>query len=228
MCDNGGFPFRNDATGPVNMSHGTLYIVSAPSGAGKTSLVRGLIERLDGIQVSVSHTTRAMRPGETDGVNYHFVDGETFERMVERGDFFEHARVFDNCYGTSRPAVQALLAAGTDVILEIDWQGARQVREQMPDAVSVFILPPSREALAERLAGRGTDGPEVIARRMRDAVSEMSHFDEYQHVIINDDFDEALAQLCGLVLGERTRLARVRERHGALLEALLSRIEGVE
>lgn len=210
------------------MSHGTLYIVSAPSGAGKTSLVRGLIDRLAGIQVSVSHTTRAMRPGEVDGVNYHFVDVETFERMVARGDFFEHARVFDNYYGTSRPAVQALLAAGTDVILEIDWQGARQVREQMPEAVSVFILPPSREALRQRLSARGTDGPEVIARRMRDAVSEMSHFDEYQHVIINDDFDDALAQLSGLVLGERSRLARVRERHGALLEALLSRIEGVE
>ncbi|GAA5177472.1 MULTISPECIES: guanylate kinase [Halomonadaceae] len=210
------------------MSHGTLYIVSAPSGAGKTSLVRALIERLDGIQVSVSHTTRAMRPGEVDGVNYHFVDVATFERMVERGDFFEHARVFDNDYGTSRPAVQARLAAGEDVILEIDWQGARQVREQIPGAVSLFILPPSREALHQRLASRGTDGPEVIARRMRDAVSEMSHFDEYQHVIINDDFDDALAQLGGLVLAERSRLARVRERHGALLQALLSRIEGVE
>ena len=210
------------------MSHGTLYIVSAPSGAGKTSLVRALIERLDGIQVSVSHTTRAMRPGEVDGVNYHFVDVATFERMVERGDFFEHARVFDNDYGTSRPAVQARLAAGEDVILEIDWQGARQVREQIPGAVSLFILPPSREALHQRLSSRGTDGPEVIARRMRDAVSEMSHFDEYQHVIINDDFDDALAQLGGLVLAERSRLARVRERHGALLQALLSRIEGVE
>ncbi|MEA3252464.1 MAG: guanylate kinase [Pseudomonadota bacterium] len=210
------------------MSHGTLYIVSAPSGAGKTSLVRALIERLDGIQVSVSHTTRAMRPGEVDGVNYHFVDVATFERMVERGDFFEHARVFDNDYGTSRPAVQARLAAGEDVILEIDWQGARQVREQIPGAVSLFILPPSREALYQRLSSRGTDGPEVIARRMRDAVSEMSHFDEYQHVIINDDFDDALAQLGGLVLAERSRLERVRERHGALLQALLSRIEGVE
>ncbi|WP_136067861.1 guanylate kinase [Modicisalibacter radicis] len=210
------------------MSHGTLYIISAPSGAGKTSLVRALIERLDGIQVSVSHTTRAMRPGEVDGINYHFVDVATFERMVERGDFFEHARVFDNYYGTSRPAVQARLAAGEDVILEIDWQGARQVREQMPGAVSLFILPPSREALYQRLASRGTDGPEVIARRMRDAVSEMSHFDEYQHVIINDDFDDALAQLGGLVLAERSRLERVREHHGALLEALLSRIEGVE
>lgn len=210
------------------MSHGTLYIVSAPSGAGKTSLVRALLERLDAIQVSVSHTTRAMRPGETDGINYHFVDTATFERMIARGDFFEHARVFDNHYGTSRPAVQALLAAGQDVILEIDWQGARQVREQMPEAVSVFVLPPSRAALRQRLAARGTDDAAVIERRMRDAVSEMSHFDEYQHIVINDDFEAAVAQLLGLVLAERSRLARVRERQGALLEALLSRDEGVE
>ncbi|WP_459866370.1 guanylate kinase [Halomonas shantousis] len=208
--------------------HGTLYIVSAPSGAGKTSLVRALLERVDGIQVSVSHTTRAMRPGEADGTNYHFVDASTFEGMIAHGDFFEHARVFDNYYGTSRSAVQALLAAGTDVILEIDWQGARQVRHQMPDAVSVFILPPSREALRERLSGRGTDDDTIIHRRMRDAVSEMSHFDEYDHVIINDTFAHAVAELECLVHAERTRLARVRARHGALLEALLSREEDVE
>ncbi|SFI11942.1 guanylate kinase [Modicisalibacter xianhensis] len=210
------------------MSHGTLYIVSAPSGAGKTSLVRALLERLDDIQVSVSHTTRAMRSGEADGINYHFVDEATFKRMIERGDFFEHAQVFDNHYGTSRPAVQALLAAGTDVILEIDWQGARQVREQMSGVVSVFILPPSREALRERLSSRGTDDASVIDRRMRDAISEMSHFDEYDYVVVNDDFEEALAQLTGLVIAERSRLERVRERQGPLIQALLSRIEGVE
>ncbi|MCG7599698.1 guanylate kinase [Halomonas sp. McH1-25] len=210
------------------MSHGTLYIVSAPSGAGKTSLVRALLERVDDIQVSVSHTTRAMRPGEADGVNYHFVDEATFKRMIERGDFFEHARVFDNYYGTSRPAVQALLAAGTDVILEIDWQGAQQVRKQMNGVVSVFILPPSREALRERLSARGTDDTAVIDRRMRDAISEMSHFDEYEHIIVNDDFEDALAQLVGLILSERSRLERVRERQGPLIQALLSRIEGVE
>lgn len=210
------------------MSHGTLYIVSAPSGAGKTTLVRALLERVDDIQVSVSHTTRAMRPGEADGVNYHFVDEATFKRMIERGDFFEHAQVFDNHYGTSRPAVQALLAAGTDVILEIDWQGARQVREQMAGVVSVFILPPSREALRERLSARGTDDESVIDRRMRDAISEMSHFDEYEHVIVNDDFETALAHLAGLVLSERSRLERVRERQGPLIQALLSHIEGVE
>ncbi|SDL51397.1 guanylate kinase [Modicisalibacter muralis] len=211
-----------------SFNNGTLYIVSAPSGAGKTSLVRALLERLDAIQVSVSHTTRPMRPGEVDGINYHFVDVATFERMIARGDFFEHAQVFDNHYGTSRPAVQALLAAGQDVILEIDWQGARQVRAQMPEAVSVFVLPPSREALHERLSARGTDDATVIARRMRDAVSEMSHFDEYSHIVINDDFATAVAQLAGLVLAERAKLTRVRERHGALLAALLSGIEGVE
>lgn len=210
------------------MSQGTLYIVSAPSGAGKTSLVRALLERLDGIQVSVSHTTRQMRPGEVDGINYHFVDIATFERMVERGDFFEHARVFDNYYGTSRPAVQKLLDAGQDVILEIDWQGARQVRGQFSDAVSIFILPPSREALRERLSSRGTDDSATIDRRMRDATSEMSHLNEYDHIIINDDFNEAAAGLEAIVLSERSRLARVRESHDSLLQGLLSRIEGVE
>nr|WP_299244149.1 guanylate kinase [uncultured Halomonas sp.] len=210
------------------MSHGTLYIVSAPSGAGKTSLVHALLERIDTIQVSISHTTRAMRPGEADGVNYHFVDTATFEQMIERGDFFEHARVFDNYYGTSRPAVQALLAAGRDVILEIDWQGARQVREQMADAVSVFILPPSRDVLQERLSHRGTDDAATIARRMRDAISEMAHFDEYDHVIINDDFDIALTQLIAVVLAQRCRLAHVRERQGPLIQSLLSHIERVE
>ncbi|MDC8804596.1 guanylate kinase [Halomonas pacifica] len=210
------------------MSQGTLFIVSAPSGAGKTSLVRALLERLDGIEVSVSHTTRPKRPGEVDGVNYHFVDVPAFEAMIERGDFVEHARVFDNYYGTSRPAVQARLAAGQDVILEIDWQGARQVREQFPEAQSVFILPPSRAALEARLTGRGTDDAEVIARRMRDAISEMSHYDEYDHVIINDDFAVALDELCALVLTSRTRLARVRSGQATLIEALLSQDHGVE
>ncbi|MBD3896967.1 guanylate kinase [Halomonas sp. ML-15] len=210
------------------MSQGTLFIVSAPSGAGKTSLVRALLERLDSLQVSVSHTTRAKRPGELDGVNYHFVEVASFEAMIERGDFFEHARVFDNYYGTSRPAVQALLAAGTDVILEIDWQGARQVREQVADAESVFILPPSLATLRERLSSRATDDDSVIERRMRDAVSEMSHFDEYDHVIVNDDFATALLDLESLVRAARSRLARVREAQAPLLQALLSGDEGVE
>ncbi|QJQ95662.1 MULTISPECIES: guanylate kinase [Halomonadaceae] len=210
------------------MTQGTLFIVSAPSGAGKTSLVRALLERLDGIQVSVSHTTRPMRPGEVDGTNYHFVDVAQFEAMIERGDFFEHARVFDNHYGTSRPAVQALLAAGQDVILEIDWQGARQVREQVPEAVSVFILPPSLKTLRERLSGRGTDANEVIERRMHEAVNEMSHYDEYDHVVINDDFQTALIDLESLVRASRNRLSRMRQGHAVLLESLLSGNEPVE
>ena len=203
------------------MAQGTLFIVSAPSGAGKTSLVRELIESLDGIQVSVSHTTRERREGEVDGVNYHFVDVPTFEAMVEQGDFFEYARVFDNYYGTSRSAVQGMLAAGQDVILEIDWQGARQVRQQLPDAVSVFILPPSREELERRLAGRGTDEHAVIARRMRDAVDEMSHHDEYDYLVINDDFTTALRELQSLVIARRLTLERISEHHAPLLAALL-------
>ncbi|MBE0488539.1 MAG: guanylate kinase [Halomonas sp.] len=204
------------------MPQGTLFIVSAPSGAGKTSLVRELIESLDGIQVSVSHTTRERRNGEVNGVNYHFVDVPAFEAMIERGEFFEHARVFDNYYGTSRPAVQAALAAGQDVILEIDWQGARQVRSQLPDAVSIFILPPSREELEHRLASRGTDEHAVIERRMRDAVSEMSHHDEYDYLVINDDFTTALRELQALVIAQRLNRDRASQAHAPLLQALLS------
>jgi len=204
------------------MAQGTLFIVSAPSGAGKTSLVRELIESLDGLQVSVSHTTRERREGEVDGVNYHFVDVPTFEAMIEQGDFFEYARVFDNYYGTSRRAVTAMLAAGQDVILEIDWQGARQARQQLPDAVSVFILPPSREELERRLASRGTDEHAVIARRMRDAVEEMSHHDEYDYLVVNDDFTTALREMQSLVIARRLTCERVSEHHAPLLAALLS------
>jgi guanylate kinase len=204
------------------MPQGTLFIVSAPSGAGKTSLVRELIESLDGIQVSVSHTTRERRPGEVDGVNYHFVDVPAFEAMIERGEFFEHARVFDNYYGTSRPTVQAALDAGQDVILEIDWQGARQVRSQLPESVSIFILPPSRDELERRLAGRGTDEHAVIERRMRDAVSEMSHHDEYDYLVINDDFTTALRELQALVITQRLAIQRASAAHAPLLQALLS------
>nr|WP_300307535.1 guanylate kinase [Halomonas sp.] len=204
------------------MSQGTLFIVSAPSGAGKTSLVRELIESLDGIQVSVSHTTRDMRPGEVDGVNYHFVDMTTFDSMVEQGDFFEHARVFNNCYGTSRSAVEKLLAAGQDVILEIDWQGARQVRSQVPEAVSIFILPPSRDELERRLSSRGTDDHQIVTARMREAVSEMSHYAEYDYLVINDDFTTALEELRALVIAHRLRTPRLALRHQPLLNALLS------
>ena len=204
------------------MPQGTLFIVSAPSGAGKTSLVRELIESLDGIRVSVSHTTRAQRRGEVDGVNYHFVTIAEFEAMISQGEFFEYAQVFDNFYGTSRSAVEALLKAGQDVILEIDWQGAQQVREQVPDSVSIFILPPSCDELERRLANRGTDAHATIARRMRDAVSEMSHYDEYDYLVINDDFTTALRELQALVIAQRLSLARQQDSHGPLLAALLS------
>lgn len=210
------------------MSQGTLFIVSAPSGAGKTSLVRELIESLDGIQVSVSHTTRAKRDGEVDGVNYHFTDVATFEAMIERGEFFEYAKVFDNYYGTSRQAAQTVLDAGQDVILEIDWQGARQVREQMPEAVSIFILPPSRSELERRLASRGTDEHAIIARRMRDAISEMSHYDEYDYLVVNDDFTTALQELQSLVISRRLTRPLMSERHAPLLATLLSQAPGVE
>ena len=160
---------------------GTLYIISAPSGAGKSSLLRALLETMgSSLALSVSHTTRNPRPGEVNGKDYHFIDVATFREMVDGDAFLEHAQVFDNFYGTSRQGVTAQLQAGFDVILEIDWQGARLIRKQMPDAVSIFILPPSREALQQRLQDRGQDDAAVIARRMRDAVSEMSHYDEYR------------------------------------------------
>ena len=177
------------------MSKGTLYIISAPSGAGKTSLVRELVSNLDDVVVSVSHTTRTMRDGEQDGVDYHFLDKETFLSMVEHSAFLEHARVFDNYYGTSQKHVEQQLLSGKDVILEIDWQGARQVRRLMQESQSVFILPPSREALRERLQNRGQDGEDVIARRMQDAVNEMSHYAEFDYLVVNDDFDLALQEL---------------------------------
>jgi guanylate kinase len=201
---------------------GTLYIFSAPSGAGKTSLVKALIEATPGLAVSVSHTTRAMRPGEEDGVHYHFIDIPSFQQMVEVNQFLEHAQVFDNFYGTSQAAIEQQLADGQDVILEIDWQGARQVRHRITGTVSVFILPPSRAELERRLSGRGTDSTEIVARRMRDAVSEMAHFDEYDYLVINDDFQLALADLRSIISSERLRLARQQQAHGELLSELLA------
>lgn len=202
---------------------GTLYIISAPSGAGKSSLLRALLETLGAeLAVSVSHTTRYPRPGEVDGKDYHFVDGVAFDGMVSRGEFLEHAQVFGNRYGTSRQAVADLLATGVDVTLEIDWQGARLVKELMPATASIFILPPSLEALQQRLQDRGQDDNEVIDRRMREAVSEMSHFDEYDYLVINDVFQEALDELVLIIRSGQLRLAPQCGRHAALLADLLA------
>ncbi|MGV5526323.1 guanylate kinase, partial [Pseudomonas sp. XP1] len=199
----------------MNHSSGTLYIVSAPSGAGKTSLVTALIKADKRVSVSVSHTTRAMRPGEQHGVNYHFVSHDDFKGLIAKGDFLEHAEVFGNFYGTSRSALQEVLDQGNDLILEIDWQGAQQVRKLMPEALSVFILPPSQQALRERLDGRGQDSEEIIAGRMKEAVSEMVHYDEYDYVIINDDFDVALEDLKAVFRSNRLRLKKQQQRHAA-------------
>ena len=205
-----------------NENTGTLYIFSAPSGAGKTSLVKALLAEMDGIEVSVSHTTRAMRPGEQEGVDYHFISKDEFENMVEADAFLEHAQVFDNFYGTARSSIETRLAAGADVILEIDWQGARQVRAWKADALSVFILPPSRQALEERLRGRGQDDEKTITRRMRDAVSEMSHYAEFDYLVINDQFDQALQDLRAIVSARRLRQSVQARRHAAILAALLA------
>ena len=200
---------------------GTLFIVSAPSGAGKTSLLKAVLTRLTDVELSVSHTTRARRPGEQHGLDYYFVDQSRFESMAAGGEFLEHARVFDNGYGTTRAAVAERLAAGRDVILEIDWQGARQVFEAFDQAVKVFILPPTRAALHQRLTGRGQDSEAVIARRMAEAVSEIRHFDEYHYLIFNDDFEVALAELEALFRAQRLRSAAQRVRYASELKGLL-------
>ena len=200
---------------------GTLYIISAPSGAGKTSLVKALVDTMPGLAISVSHTTRPRRDGETDGVDYHFVDADAFRAMVDAGDFLEHARVFGNAYGTALSSVQEQLETGTDVILEIDWQGARQVRETLPGAVSVFILPPSRDELERRLRARGKDSEEVIARRLQEAQGEMSHYGEYDYLVVNDAFGHALEELVAVVRARRLRMAAQRDRLGATLRDLL-------
>ncbi|GGU49187.1 guanylate kinase [Pseudomonas laurentiana] len=206
----------------MNHSSGILYIISAPSGAGKTSLVKALIDAEPSIRVSVSHTTRAMRPGEENGVNYHFVDRAEFIRMTEHGDFLEQAEVFGNLYGTSQSTLQQTLDEGHDLILEIDWQGAEQVRKQMPQARSIFILPPSQQALRQRLTNRGQDSDEIIEGRMREAVSEMSHYDEYDFVIINDDFAVALEDLKAIFRANRLQQGSQQQRHSELLKQLLA------
>lgn len=200
---------------------GTLYVISAPSGAGKSSLVKALIESMQGIDVSISHTTRAKRDGEQDGVNYHFVEKDAFISMVGQGAFLEHAQVFDNYYGTAVANIEDKLNQGEDVILEIDWQGAAQVRKHIPHSVNIFILPPSLPALEERLRGRGQDSDEIIERRMRDAKSETSHYSEYDYLVVNDQFEDALRELKSIVVARRCRYGAQSQRLTALLKELL-------
>ncbi|NRP10679.1 MULTISPECIES: guanylate kinase [unclassified Marinobacterium] len=205
----------------MSAAQGFLYIISAPSGAGKTSLVKALLERDQRIRVSVSHTTRAARPGEEDGVSYNFVDLPEFDRLIEAGQFLEYAEVFTNKYGTSKGWVESQLAQGIDVILEIDWQGAEIVREKMPKARSIFILPPSREELLRRLTGRGTDSDEVIAGRMAQAESEMSHYGDFDYLVINDQFETALDQLAAIFTANRLEMAVQQQAQQRLLAELL-------
>jgi guanylate kinase len=200
---------------------GTLFIVSAPSGAGKTSLLRALANDLDDFSISVSSTTRPMREGEEDGVHYHFVSHAQFQADVDAGQFLEHAEVFGNYYGTSKKIVEQALAAGQDLVLEIDWQGARQVRERLPESVGIFILPPSRDTLQTRLEGRGQDDQAVIAKRMSKAISEISHYHEYNYVVINDDFDTAKKELGSIITACRLGLEKQQIRHQKLIDDLL-------
>lgn len=201
---------------------GTLFIVSAPSGAGKTSLLAKLLEQTETLCLSISHTTRPIRPGEVDGVDYHFTDRTRFIRMVEQGRFLEHAEVFGNFYGTSADWVTNTLRSGKDVILEIDWQGAQQIRRLVPETISIFILPPSLPVLAERLRGRGQDGEDVIARRLAGARDEISHYGEYDYLVVNDDFDRALADMAAIFRAERQRTERQMTGRVDLLRDLLS------
>ena len=201
---------------------GTLYIVSAPSGAGKSSIVNEVLARDPSISLSISFTSRQPRPGERHAEHYHFVDESEFQRMIEAGDFFEHALVHGDLKGTARQSVEPQLAAGQDVLLEIDWQGARQVRAKVPDAISVFILPPSRGALDERMHKRAQDSEETIALRLAAARDEMSHFGEYDYLIVNDDFDEAVAEMCAIFTASRLRRDRQIARYSRLLTALLT------
>lgn len=201
---------------------GHLYIISAPSGTGKTSLVKALLEATDNLQVSVSHTTRTAREGEEHGVNYYFVDKAAFEATLAQGDFLEHADVFGNYYGTSKTWVESKLQQGIDIILEIDWQGAETVRQLMPDAISIFILPPSKQALSQRLYGRGKDSDEVIQRRLKAAIAEMQHCHEFDYLVVNDDFEQALQQLQSIIQVQRLKQPIQQTNLSTLLDHLLS------
>ncbi len=204
------------------MAKGSLYVISAASGAGKTSLVSALLSQLGDIEVSVSHTTRAPREGEVDGVNYHFTDKKVFETMVEASEFFEYATVFGNMYGTSQKHVEQQLLDGKDVILEIDWQGARQIRRLIKDCRTIYIAPPSISALRERLTSRGQDDETIVNQRMQEAVSEMSHYVEFDYLVINDDFMEARDNLVAIIKGNRMLLEQQQQKHFELLKQLLN------
>ena len=202
-------------------ARGSLFIISAPSGAGKTSLVKALVEKDGNLLASVSHTTRSPRPGEKEGNNYHFVKKSFFDKMVNQREFLESAQVFDHFYGTSKLWVQSQLEAGTDVVLEIDWQGAKQIKERMPLACAIFILPPSKNALQERLMSRGQDNPEVIERRMDQAVNEMSHFESSDYLVLNRNFEEALNELEVIVKAQRLRTVNRSRSLGNILSDVL-------
>ena len=199
---------------------GRLFVIAAPSGAGKTSLVKALLQRKPELHVSISYTTRTKRPTEEDGREYHFVSVGDFQQLVSQGQFLEHAQVFDNFYGTGRRPVEAELARANNVVLEIDWQGARQVRKTMPECVTVFVLPPSRSALEERLRNRRTDSEEVIARRLQDAVGDMSHWGEFDYVVVNDQFEKAVGDLVSIVEGRSTLTAQRAELRPLLADLL--------
>jgi len=206
----------------VTVTTGQLFIVSAPSGAGKTSLVNALLETLSGIEVSVSHTTRAPRVGEETGIDYNFIDQKGFQQLIDKEGFLEYATVFGNSYGTSKALVEERLAQGVDVILEIDWQGAQQVRKVMKNCCSIFVLPPSKQVLDERLRSRGQDSEEVISRRMRTAVDEMMHYSEYDFLVVNDDFKVALNELEAVVKSQRLIMQRGKQAYSILIKQLLN------
>ncbi|AIK90323.1 guanylate kinase [Glaesserella parasuis] len=208
------------------MSLGNLYIISAPSGAGKSSLINALLSDLprSQVQLSISHTTRNPRPGEEHGVHYYFTQHDEFKRLIEQGHFLEWAEVFGNYYGTSLPMIERSLEQGIDVFLDIDWQGARQIREKVPNVKTIFILPPSKAELEKRLIVRGQDSAETIAKRMSEAVSEMSHYNEFDYVIVNDDFQTALSELKSILTAERLKQAVQAERYQFLIASLLSEV----